>query len=404
MMRSEDRPLLKTLGSVSFFISFFPWTSFNLNGFDTQPWFVITAFLFLVFSDRINFISSSFILFVTSIISGLFVCFLLSYGHISFSVIRGFFNYLCLLLMCVFFYNFLRLFGPAIRLILFANVLWILLGTIEFYVSDISSIFSTIRSSSERGVTSFAPEPYYFGIMLLFFNFIYIIILRREAISQDTVRLNKIIIFLSVLNIFGIVFLSQSMSVILLLPIFFIIFFLQSIDRYTPLSVVASLLIAILLIAGGILSLAQFFIRGRADEIIGSIISGNLFNLIHTDGSANQRLEGIISPIVLFLKNFPVPAGFENFFIQKSFLLQYSDFFWFPTVNNTILSWVGAMVYELGIFGLLGCALFIISQTKSNVFEILFSCGFVFILFFAIPVSFPLVAFIFALRRINLSG
>lgn len=65
--------------------------------------------------------------------------------------------------------------------------------------------------------------------------------------------------------------------------------------------------------------------------------------------------------------------------------------------SNKIMSWIGALSYELGIFGLIIIYLFFLASYRSYRGSILFSFNLFIVLFSAIPVAFPLVSMLFTL-------
>lgn len=386
------------LGLIALTVSFFPWTSFNLNQLDSQPWYFIFGFIYLISSQKIKFPGFCFILFCFLMLFGLLIAIIFSNSVLSPSVLRGCFHYVNLVLLCVVFYNLLNRSGFPLGAIFIINLLWIIFGVLELYFPNITSFFSNTRTSIDRGVTSFAPEPYYFGVTLVFFNliltFYYFFIGTAEEAKRSRYYINLLILF----NMFGCIFLSQSLSAVILMGFQILLhislFFLGAAKLYFLL-----LMILFNVCVGSILViLFDVFLSGRLVELISSVWESGIHLMIVNDGSANQRIESVIMPFVLFVEHFPFAGGFDNFYSDKTHQLVHFSFLWYPTVNNTILSWLGALFYELGLLGALGFIVFLAMQTRLSLADIYFSFTLVIILISALPISFPPLAFLVAAR------
>lgn len=174
------------LNSIDFLllvVIFFPWLSFSTNSLDTQPWilFLFPFYLLLLFlcNAKIRY-NPDIVFFIVLIVSSvcISVIFTLFAGNFSvFTLLRAFGGYFIFAFVFLFFYNFASKNPFKVYSVLhFFNFLWLLFSVIQVVFGKYAlSFFVVVRTSEERGVTSLAPEPTFFGLVLLFFNFIYLI-------------------------------------------------------------------------------------------------------------------------------------------------------------------------------------------------------------------------------------
>ena len=119
-------------------------------------------------------------------------------------------------------------------------------------------------------------------------------------------------------------------------------------------------------------------------------------DLIQYDGSINFRVADLIFPFWGVIENFGLPGGIQSYSDMTSVLREKTNyFFWWPT-SNKIMSYLGVLIYELGVIGLI--VVFIIYKqlvinynwTKKEII-ILFP-----ILCSSIPLGYGLIPFLFA--------
>lgn len=388
----------RQLAQILLFCSFFPWTNFNFNSFDSQPWSFIFGTIYVISLRKIKLPGFDFIIFSFFIILGLFLAIFVSGTFSSASVLRGCFHYLTLLVLCVAFYNIFLTSGFPLHSIVVINVIWLILGGLELLFPNVSGVFSHTRTSLDRGVTSFAPEPYYFGVSLVFFNMIISYYYFFVVCADRAKGIRSYIHTLILLNVMACIFLSQSLSAFILMAfqiVLHVCLFLRSTTKLY-------FLFLVILFAFGLMTvgavLFEILLSSRFAVLVTRAWEYGVYYLVSSDGSANQRLESIVMPIVLFIKQFPFPGGFENFYSDKNTILVDFPFLWYPTLNNSILSWVGALFYELGLWGALSFWYFLRMHTRLTLKDILFCLTLAVILISALPVSFPPLAFLVSAR------
>ena len=76
--------------------------------------------------------------------------------------------------------------------------------------------------------------------------------------------------------------------------------------------------------------------------------------LIFFDASINDRLLNVVFPYFGFIFNNGLPGGLHSFNDTTIILVDYfNGYFWSGLGSNKILSFIGAIIYELGILGLI---------------------------------------------------
>lgn len=320
---------------VLFFI-FFPWVSFGLNGFDAQPWVIISNLLFIFISSNNKL--KKIIFFGYLLLIPIFFVALFDFGKNS---LRGFFSYIILFTTLHVFYIvfskyiiYLRFFLPIF------NIIWLIGGILQMvFGSTVLSFLVTVRTSLDRGVTSFAPEPTHYGFMLLFLSWLTLLI--NNKVSKTSY-------ILIILNIFFILFVAKSSMVFF----YCILFALYIILSYASLAQVFKITPIILLICSAFI----IYVNSGADNRITRVVSSVFVNpmlIIEQDQSVNARLSGPVLSIYGAYQDFFVPHGF-NFYGDSTEAINQSlgSFFWYGYEVDLIMSGTGSLLYELGWIGI----------------------------------------------------
>ena len=122
------------------------------------------------------------------------------------------------------------------------------------------------------------------------------------------------------------------------------------------------------------------------------------------DDSINSRIESVFFSVIGSLNNFLIPGGFDTFIDTRKDLLETYNLYNFllnKVESNKIMSWVGSILYGLGIFGLLSIILFYKAIYQSFRGSSLYYGLIFLILLSAVPVAFPLIPMMFALMVFN---
>ena len=334
--------------SLLFALILFPWTSFGLNNFDSQPWSLPCSILILLGLRKVikpnPYLVISFVITLVGFLWSLFV----STGN-QFLIMRSLYNFTSFFTI-LYLSSMLAASCPRqiSRIFVITNLIWIAGALIEAVAPSFISAFGNARTSLDRGLTSFAPEPTFFGLALLF----YILIL--DALPE--IRKNKKIhATLLIVNLLAILFLAKSSMVVLFICIGFGIFLLV----YLLSGNLKNLLTLIILLIStytvvfslGAHSYLQNF---RVGVLAQELMSKGVLDLLKSDASINERLQHVVYSLYGSYQNAFLPSGLDNFSLVWDRVSQeFQEYFWYGKPNDKIMSWIGEWVYSLGLFGIL---------------------------------------------------
>ena len=240
------------------------------------------------------------------------------------------------------------------------NVLWILLGIIQIFYPSIVLEHLAFRSSYGRGVPSLSPEPSFFGIFLFFISWIYLI--------RFNYQMNLKFKFIILANLLSILLLAKSSVVTLYLFITLFIHFIFSCNiKY---KIFYLFFLGILLLA---LSNIEFYVGPSRILILTRTFYDDPLSLFFTDASSNQRLSNIVLPMHGLIYNHLIPGGFHSFSdVANDIISFYDGYFFYLYDGMKIMSWIGAITYELGFFGIV--IIYIVAKnsydgTKKKIFR-----------------------------------
>lgn len=371
------------VGILFIFFALLPYVNFGLNGRDSQPWAFLFSGLFLLinFSNKLPVLVYSYLLIP---IISVYVWFFYSDLVLDFIVVRAIINYLTFTFCLIGFLYFLKEYGFPWKFFIFINLLYIVIAIIQLYIPDIVSSIVSQRGTREsgRGVQSLASEPTSFGLVLFFFSFIYI--------AAANFKINNGLSYLLAANFFTIIFLAGSSMVIIymLLALVFIFAFINL--KMKILTIFLLYFISFLVL--------EYLEGSRILFIVNNFADRGLIQYIVFDESINDRLAHVIFSIHGSFLNNLLPGGFNSFpKMQQELMLVYEGFFYYPNYTASILSFFGAFVYELGIFGYF-IMLFIFIHCQNGSLIRLAAVIYLFIVLnSAIPIAFPFVPFLFAI-------
>jgi hypothetical protein len=380
--------LSKSFGLIFIISSFMPWT--GIPDLDSQPFpvFFCTIFLLLNYQKLANLlIDHQYLisLFLITSIAWLFCSIYYYQSFFTFLAYRGLYNYFGFIILIIGYLMYFNIFRFPLKILVVINLLWILIGIIQIFYPSIVLDFVAYRTTEDRGWPSLAPEPTFFGIFLFFISWIYLIRFNYQL------NLKFKLIFLA--NILSILFLAKSSMIILyLLIILFIYIIFRCSIKYKFFTV---FFLGILVLA---LSYIEYDAGSSRILYFISMLSSDPVSFFSTDESANQRLSNIVLPIHGLIYNHLIPGGFHSFFnVAEEIIPLYNGFFYYSYGDLKIMSWLGAMIYELGFFGII--IIYMVGHNSCNgtakrFMEVLIL---IILLLSAIPISFPLIPFIFSL-------
>ncbi|MFW1677440.1 hypothetical protein ACFVYJ_06610 [Pontibacter sp. JAM-7] len=377
----------KSIGILFFVLALFPWVSFGLNSFDSQPWYIVVGVFFLLLSTP--FIKFSFYSFFAFLVlaTGVFLSFVYSFfvSPDFFLLLRGVFSYVGFGLSVVCYFVFCSRYSAPVFVFLIANSIYLFVALLQALFDFDFSYLLNQRTTLDRGVPSLTPEPTYFGILLVFMSWLYI------YNSWHFFRYVRVLLFLNLLFIF---FVAQSSMAILYVILFGIVAFLFRLNFKFFLFFVGFVLLSFFVL--------YFFGEGtRPFRLITYFLDGGLLGLIERDASINFRVSSVFLPYFSIWQNFFMPGGFAGIYQYSfDFFDFFNGFFWYGS-HVKIMSFFGAFLFELGIFGLFFWVLVFFRSIIS--YRVPFAtviCLFL-ILNSAIPVAFPLVGFLVAAFAVN---
>ncbi|OEE68084.1 hypothetical protein A1OO_20360 [Enterovibrio norvegicus FF-33] len=330
--------LLLTLGNVMFISCLYFYVSPIPNGLDTQPYSILLASLFvfcaILSGERVprHFIFLFLFLFsvaVISMIGGIFKS-----GGVE--ILRGFANYYAAVIYLIGLHVYFKKYGFPKKLFLLSIAVYIGVGILQLYSPDIVSMLVSSRTTLDRGVTSLTPEPTFFGIIL------YLMVLIVYVLPDFEPK--KTLIFSMIL---AIIFIAKSSMAVV-----FLLFFLLSVIEpkrvlYLSLVIIPSFL--------GLASVSQSMLddSSRLFKIVDLLMSMDI-SAILMDASINDRVGQVYLSFYGFVDNNLLPGYFNTYSYYTGNKASLSDgLFWYGAVSDKVISYWGALFYEIGIISIL---------------------------------------------------
>ncbi|OEE04267.1 hypothetical protein [Vibrio cyclitrophicus] len=391
------------LYAIFYFFCLFSYVKIFPNSMDTQPFFIIIG-LMIIFFELINgkflFKANKPIVFFSTLVLILSIYNAL-FSDSYFIIARAFSGYVGFVVVSLVSLCGLKRGLLAEGMILFSMQLWLLVGLIQyFFGNDLFSFLVSVRTSSDRGVTSLAPEPTFYAFYITLIYIFYFVV---GAVLNWDMKYRKII---SISFFFQLILLSKSSMLIIanaLLIVMFLflkmVFSMRNLDKTTILTVILSLISPFIL---WILAEAGVMEGTRFEYIMDNLKFGINY-VITKDASINDRVAHIYLSFFGWYSNGFQPGLFTSyeFFSGNRYALS-NGLFWWGARTNRILSFWGSVIYELSYIAI-PMFLYIFScfkyylKSNENIYKslsIVFSL--VLLLFLAIPISNPIIALIFS--------
>ena len=398
--------LTNNVARLFFICALFPFVSFGTNGMDSQPHYIILAFLaFILFAFnglvfRKALLLQFFVFFgLIFILMIILLTLSLTTTSFDFLFIRAIASYSAFFITLIASIIYFETFGIPVKTIVIANIIYIFAALIQWFFGGLVLDFLVISNTStdpsmKAGAISLTPEHTMFGIVLYFFSWIYFVIYDYKP--------PKLVALLIIINILSIFFLAKSSMVIVFLLVSIFVFFIRNIKQKVDLK----LIVITVIVVPVVLYLYILILPGtRFHNLlhVGSGVEVGFFDqlraLIFIDGSINDRLLNVIFPYYGFVFNYGMPGGLHSFYDMSIILVEYFDgYFWAGLGSNKILSFIGSFIYELGVIGIISI-LYIYWFVKDNnnpnrFFELILLF---IVLNSAIPVAFSLVPILIAI-------
>ncbi len=331
----------------------FPWVSFGLNQMDSQPWILFSLVIYYLYTKKIEnyyFLYFWMILILILIVTNISYLYSEQIGSITqltnFSyLLRGIASYSIIFLVWMFSIKIHKE-RNLINFYIIGSLIYVFYGYLQTKGYNFLDWMAYNRSSDERGVTSFAPEPTHLGIILYFLSWAII-----NLINKNMSKFERFFAYGTVfINIFGICFLAISAMSMLYIIITLLFIFFSSLTNLRNL----------LLALGLLLVLALFyyinqeeFQRYRAVQMALTFYRIGIWDFLIQDWSVNLRLSAIILPILGLIENSGLPGGFTSYpEVASKINLGLNNYFHQLTSSAKILSYNGSIIYEFGLFSL----------------------------------------------------
>lgn len=359
---------------------FFPFVRVTPLETDVQPLALVFSVLFILCVKNWRLPVSVSLLFVPVF----FLPLILWLGGFNFDGVRGAMSYISLFCISAASYFLIRdrivwseRFLKSIICIWCGVALIQILGDREF----LSFLLPRVSTTAGRGVVSLAPEPTFYGIIILFFGF-FLFVEKKLSWFWTLVILGQILI------------LARSSMVALFLLI------LGSVYLFFSLSL-RLLVWTTLLLGSGIWILFTFYeqeLTGSRLYMLFQLALKSPILIVTQDESGNDRFLHIFFSVLGFFDNYGLPHGFSRFVQYMSEKMgEYHALVLNLTKGDRIMSGYGAALFEMGFIGLfipvaVGLTLWQYFH-QSRRLRVTFVVFFSIIMFSAIQLSFPPLGF-----------
>lgn len=367
-------------------VIFFPFV--GSPSFDTQPFPIVFSLIYIFYNYKlIEHTRDVNVYFFWGIYIICFVATILLTDEFSFLLIRGMASYIGVPSFLIASSIFLRKNRLNFGVVFYINIIWIIGGVLQLFIPDIFSSFVSMRTSSNRGVTSFAPEPGFYSMVLVYITFLQILL--RGSASRN--YLYGAII----LNIVSVLILAKSFLGLVYLVILVGAYFFSE-EGGLPLVKSVYLMLAGLVVGFlyfSFLSDSDPDSESRINFIVKNIFS-NPLDILVDDESAASRISDVILPPFVSAFDFFIPHGFDQFsIISREFYIQNNFSYILYVGNNIIKSWHGAFLFEMG-YGYFSFVGYFLYTTLKFGIKAKWQTAFMFLMLFSsVPVAFPLVYF-----------
>ena len=260
-------------------------------------------------------------------------------GEATFPALRSLGNYVSIFVISIASYLFFT--SPkvcVIRLTKIANIAWFAVGLGQTFTSSelLNGILPDVRRTVSRGVVSLAPEPGYYATMCLFF--LLLLFLFREERSIH-----------GIICVFQITLLARSSIITVFLAFSLFVYLATS---WTVRNVLAVTLIAV---SGWFVSTQTPILENTRISDVFTLAIADPSSLTHTDSSISDRVGQVVFSIKGSLENYLLPNGFSSwgpyYYSEVARANDWLTPYWGNRYPDRIQSGIGAVFYELGVFG-----------------------------------------------------
>ena len=392
VLKKNDFSVAKISGVIVLLVMMFPWVSFNILQADTQPWYIIISagYVFFCWRKKLPLIViSGYSLPLIALLVGIY--YIESFGRLSY---RAIFSYFGLAVSVHAYYLYRKYYAENILgVIKFANYIWLFAGLMQVVFGKyVFGFLVAARTTYDRGVTSLAPEPTYFAVVLVFLSWLIWI--------ESGYRLTHGARLLIIINVISVVVLAKSA-----MGVVFILLFLSVYLMTYALSKKAMYLILFLMPLLFVSSGENYYVEeeSRVSKIYDKMKNDPL-HIIEEDASINSRVAHVAIPLYGVLSDYGKPHGYNVYAEQAESLVNYFDgIFWYGYGGDKIMSALASSLYELGWFSV-ALVMYVVMLLRNtiNIRHAFINTVIMFAyLMAAIPIAFPMTGMILAASYIN---
>lgn len=383
--------LFKLFCGLFIFFCYFPYLQIIEIPTDSQPYALLFGGFIILYGlgNKLRWEFKVFIFVCLFSLIGLF-------KDASFNSVRSLLNYVSILIIPLATFNLLKTHTLSYRFFKFVVLIWGFVGMIQLMYDPNFASFLKYRTQGDylvetgRGCTSLAPEPTFFGTIVILLSIVGWLNFRYKQGFR---------IWMFILA-FELLILSRSSMCILFAGIAIIIYSIIMGFIRKPKLLLLSLIIIVLIICG-INQFQDFLNQYRAGRLLVALLN-NPSDFIVADASVNERFIHAFFPIYGFYENYGMPHFYGEFNDYMKHIFGSREFHslisYYRSNYTRILSSVGCALFELGWVGLL--IFFVLFRdiarcARRNVVFWLIGLVYFSVLLNAMPMTNGLVGFVF---------
>lgn len=314
----------------------------------------------------------------------------------SFNSIRSVLNYVSILIVPLATFNMLRSHVMSYKFFKLVVLIWCLVGMAQLLYDPNFASFLKYRTQGDslvesgRGCTSLAPEPTFYGTVVLLFMIVGWLNFRYKENFK---------LWMAILVIQLLIMSRSSMCIVFVGMAILVYSIVIGLMRKPKLLIICMLFIAGVFV--GINHFQDFLVNYRVGKLVVSLLN-NPSDFVVADASVNERFIHAFFPIYGFYENWGMPHFYGEFNDYMKHIFGSREFHslisYYRSNYTRILSTVGCALFELGWVGLL--IFFVLFKdiarcAKRNVVFWLIGLVFFSVLLNAMPMTNGLVGFVF---------
>jgi hypothetical protein len=314
----------------------FPYVTLLPFGTDLQPTCLVLSCAIMLRGNISKSVPAHLWLLGYMLLAAICVMFI---GDTTFPAFRSLGNYVSIFLISLASYHF---FNPAkvsvIHFTKMANIAWFAVGLGQTYMSGelLNGILPDVRRTVSRGVVSLAPEPGYYATTCLFFLLLLFLFKQERSIH-------------GIICVVQITLLARSSIITVFLACSLLVYLATA---WTIRNVLAVTLVTA---SGWFVATQTPILENTRIADVFNLAIADPTSLTHTDSSISDRVGQVVFSLKGSLENYLLPNGFSSwgpyYYSEVSQANDWLTPYWGNRYPDRIQSGIGAVFYELGVFG-----------------------------------------------------